>query len=51
MNIYQKLMDEYMIKVNGSTIWDKIYGFENQYKCTLSVYFMVIVSLKLKISI
>ena len=51
MNVYQKLIGEYIIKYNESTVWDKKYGSKNQYIQALEVYLIEIVSLTSNISI
>ena len=50
-NIYQKLMDEYIIKENNSTVCEENIGFTKQYIRELAVYLMKIVLLTLKMSI
>ena len=51
MNIYQKLMDKYIIKSTKSNIWEEIGGYKKQYRCTLYFNLVIIVLLTLKISI
>ena len=51
MNIYQNLMYEYRTKANNSTIWEKTDGFSNQYMCALTICFLGVVPLTLKIGI
>ena len=50
-NIYQKLMDELIIKTKKSNFWEETDGCAKQYRCALYVYLMKNVSLKLKIII
>ena len=41
MNIYQKLMNEYIVKANKSTLWEEIDGCAKKYRCELAVYLMI----------
>ena len=40
INIYQKLIDEYIMNSNYSTFLEETYGCAKKYICELSVYLM-----------
>ena len=43
MNLYQNLIDEYIIQENDSTVWGEIYCRLKQYRCALPVYLITII--------
>ena len=51
VNIFQHLMDEYIIKPNESTIWEETDGCAKQYRYAIALYLMIFISLTLKIII
>ena len=38
IKIYQKLMDQYTIKPNQSTVWKETYGCTNKFRFTSYIY-------------